>query len=195
MEKKERGESRLAGGKKLRRHDLARLCIRELARMDVEPISLRSRDSVQLEGIRGIREEAIVHWQVGSNEGGKIESFALPAPPYPPRQPLNLWRRDNVDAAFCMLDCRPGYIHSCPLLCSALSLAHSAILLLANLIGVRPPFPAGSQAANSPLLIPSPHLPLLSPRPPRSPLQPPPPFISLYGVCRSTMPHDCTTSP
>lgn len=24
---------------------------------------------------------------------------------YPPRQPLNLWRCDNVDAAFCMLDC------------------------------------------------------------------------------------------
>ncbi|EGI65011.1 hypothetical protein G5I_06472 [Acromyrmex echinatior] len=29
---------------------------------------------------------------------------------YPPRQPLNLWRCDNVDAAFCMLDCRR--IHS-----------------------------------------------------------------------------------
>lgn len=26
-------------------------------------------------------------------------------PRYPPRQPLNLWRCDNVDAAFCMLDC------------------------------------------------------------------------------------------
>ncbi|KYN00439.1 hypothetical protein ALC62_08743, partial [Cyphomyrmex costatus] len=29
---------------------------------------------------------------------------------YPPHQPLNLWRCDNVDAAFCMLDCRR--IHS-----------------------------------------------------------------------------------
>lgn len=41
-----------------------------------------------------------------------VASSRLPSlpPRYPPRQPLNLWRCDNVDAAFCMLDyCR---IHS-----------------------------------------------------------------------------------
>ncbi|TGZ32529.1 Uncharacterized protein DBV15_05399 [Temnothorax longispinosus] len=41
--------------------------------------------------------------QIGSTP--KTAASRRPAARYPPRQPLNLWRCDNVDAAFCMLDC------------------------------------------------------------------------------------------
>lgn len=59
--------------------------------------------------------------------GRKIGGLkAAAVAPYPPRQPLNLWRRDNVDAAFCMLDC---YIHSYPSP-SSFSLFHPLSFLL-----------------------------------------------------------------
>lgn len=62
--------------------------------------TVRDVCQVKLGGVRRIGSAATLY----------RPSRRLPPPPataarYPPRQPLNLWRCDNVDAAFCMLDC------------------------------------------------------------------------------------------
>ena len=54
--------------------------------------------------------------QVKLSRAGRKIGRLKAAAPYPPRQPLNLWRRDNVDAAFCMLGCRAATSIPVPLL-------------------------------------------------------------------------------
>lgn len=64
------------------------------------------------------------------NTRTKRPAVAPPPPPpslrYPPRQPLNLWRCDNVDAAFCMLDCCRIHSRFLPSTTSIRSLTHHA---------------------------------------------------------------------
>lgn len=69
--------------------------------------------------------------QVKLSRAGRKIGRLKAAAPHLPRQPLNLWRCDNVDAAFCMLDCQAATsipvlssytrcpLHRCPLLTSS----------------------------------------------------------------------------
>ncbi|KAK1131192.1 hypothetical protein K0M31_017480 [Melipona bicolor] len=103
--------------------------------------------------------------QVKLSRAGRKIGRLKAAAPYPPRQPLNLWRRDNVDAAFCMLGCRAATSIPVPLLLSDSPFANliGVSALPTHPAGIHPPIPSSgllvlvrSSPSCSSLLLPAP---------------------------------------